>query len=95
MYLCNAFWPNYIASDFCLFISKPETQENFLIMDSTWDIFHARSLKAKLCHQESHMRAHYPRSGKFPLVTVIALALQTVDKIQSKILSAYRFVVWS
>ena len=70
-------------------------KKKLLIMDSTWDIFHARSLKAKLCHQENHMRAHYPRSGKFPLVTVIALALQTVDKIQSKILSAYRFVVWS
>ena len=95
MYLCNAFGPNYIASDFCLFISKPETQEKLLIMDSTWDIFHARSLKTKLCHQQNHMRAHYPRSGKSPLVTVIALALQTVGKIQSKILSAYRFVVWS
>ena len=42
--LCNAFfWPNHIASDFCLFTSKPETQEKLFIMDNAWDISYSFS----------------------------------------------------
>ena len=32
------FRPYYIASDFCLFITRPETRDKLLVMDSAWDI---------------------------------------------------------